>query len=290
MADSWVSDYQTAKEVANDVLSLINERNLKYPGGGPESSRITAAARRKLATLASLLDGLRTTLETSDTNMYVTNLGKVEVKHVLGARRHSAPRNFFKPLCTFNPLHFRFAHHTASSTTCLCCSTENEKNRRRDLLAALRSRREQMLQALKRDQQPQKSSRSALLGGVDGTTSSVPRETDATAELNNRGLISMQQQVMHQQDTELEHLERSVVTTKHVALQINEETQLHNRLLDELDVEVGASADRLAMAQRKLKVVMRRASGCRTQLLVFLLLVVLVVVVVIGFKIAIRFA
>ena len=39
------------------------ERNLKHPDGGPEASRITATARRKLGTLGSLLDGLRASLE-----------------------------------------------------------------------------------------------------------------------------------------------------------------------------------------------------------------------------------
>jgi len=149
-----------------------------------------------------------------------------------------------------------------------------------------------MLQALKRDQP--RSSRTTLLdkqpGGAGGGTSLQPlgRETDTTAELDNRGLVSMQQQVMNQQDTELEHLEHSVATTKHVALQINEETSLHNRLLDELDIEVGSTQNRLTTAQKKLKNVMRRAGSCKTQLLVFLLVVVLVLVILIGFKIIIH--
>lgn len=140
-----------------------------------------------------------------------------------------------------------------------------------------------MLQALKRD-----NSRTA--GPMSGIES-IPgrgRETNVTAELDSRGLIQHQRQVIREQDTELEHLERSVVTTKHVALQINEETQLHNRLLDELDIEIGNSENRMAAAQRKLKYVMHRARGCKLQLLAFLLIVVLVVVVMLAFKIAIH--
>lgn len=41
----------------------VQERNLKFPEGGPEASRITASCRRKLGTLGSLLDSLRSTLE-----------------------------------------------------------------------------------------------------------------------------------------------------------------------------------------------------------------------------------
>lgn len=41
----------------------MQDRNLKFPEGGPEASRITATCRRKLGTLGALLDGLRTSLE-----------------------------------------------------------------------------------------------------------------------------------------------------------------------------------------------------------------------------------
>lgn len=92
--DQWASDYEAAKESANDTLAIIQviarplqraawllhrgfvvpnrmprrrsqERNLKHPEGGPEASRITAAARRKLGMLGSLLDALRTSLEST---------------------------------------------------------------------------------------------------------------------------------------------------------------------------------------------------------------------------------
>ena len=45
---------------------------------------------------------------------------------------------------------------------------------------------------------------------------------------------------------------------------------------------------RLAAAQRRLKLVMRRSGSCKTQLLVFLVAVVLMVVLILGFKIAVH--
>ena len=141
---------------------------------------------------------------------------------------------------------------------------------------------------------------------------------------------------MQQQDDALEQLERSVHSTKHIALQINEEADLHNRwawagrawprgahrasalsearrikllhpassstlprgaqcfislhrecadcrltdasppparpsrLLDDLDEDVEGTSSRLAAAQRRLKLVMRRSSGCKASLLLFL--------------------
>ena len=44
-------------------LHRSQERNLKFPEGGPEARRLTATARRKLGTLGSLLDALRASLE-----------------------------------------------------------------------------------------------------------------------------------------------------------------------------------------------------------------------------------
>ncbi|GAB4819343.1 hypothetical protein N2152v2_006389 [Parachlorella kessleri] len=240
--DQWLRDYEAAKDLANECLASIQERNLKHPEGGAEASRITAAVRRKLGTLGSLLDSLRNSVE----------------------------------LPQYSSL------------------TENERNRRRDLVGALRTRREQMLQALKRDAQQQgRAARGALLGSSSGGGTNISgsgtRETDTTAELSNAGLLQQQTQIMERQDEDLALLERTVVGTKHIALQINEEADLHNRLLEDLDEDVDVTSSRLKAAQRRLKIVMRKAGSCKTQLLIFLLLVILIVVVIIGFKIAIHF-
>jgi len=50
-----------------DLLVLtVQERNIKHPDGGPEASRISAAARRKLANLMTLLDKLADMLESPE--------------------------------------------------------------------------------------------------------------------------------------------------------------------------------------------------------------------------------
>lgn len=70
--------------------------------------------------------------------------------------------------------------------------------------------------------------------------------------------------------------------------QINEEAQLHTRLLEDLDEGVDATRSRLGAAQRRLKQVMRRSGSCKAMTLMFLVAVILVVVVVVGFKVAIH--
>lgn len=102
----------------------------------------------------------------------------------------------------------------ASPRTWQPCRSEQERFRRRDLLHVLKNRREQIQQSLKRQQQH--SERAALMAGSSGASSSsgAAKETQATAQLDSRGLLQLQEQVMKQQDRELEQMEKTVVSTK----------------------------------------------------------------------------
>ena len=180
--------------------------------------------------------------------------------------------------------------------------TENERNRRRDLVAALRNRREQMLQALKRSPpQPPGAARTDLLSTSTTTTTTgtsnynynnnnrgSSKETDVTAELDNTGLVSMQRQVMQQQDDNLDLLERSVQGTKHIALQINEEATLQNRLLEDFDEEVDVTQSRLRAVHRKAQWILNSSSGFKMPLVICMLSVFLMMVVLVLFKIAVK--
>ena len=161
------------------------------------------------------------------------------------------------------------------------CRSENEKNRRRNQLMALLNERDAMIQGLKRNAAVHKQAQ------VNMTVPARVGETDATAEANNAQLLVMQKALMEEQDVALDHLEKSVVTTKHIALQINEETQLQNRLLDDMDEEVDQTSNRLALAQKKLTRVMRQAGGCKAQILLLVTILILVCVLILGFKILI---
>lgn len=154
------------------------------------------------------------------------------------------------------------------------CRSENEKNRRRNLLLGLRQDRDEMIQSLKRQihQAPAETLRSRF-------------ETDATAERNNQQLLVMQTALIQEQDDALEHLDRSVVTTKNIAIQINDETQLQNRLLEEFDDDIDETRERLGLVRKKLRMVMQRASGCTAPLLLFVTVVILLVLLVMALKI-----
>ena len=72
---------------------LVQERNSKYPNGGPESSRLTATARRRLGSLKSLIDTLQAQLESDAcSSVYVCDvhivlsLSSLNLYHDVGLR------------------------------------------------------------------------------------------------------------------------------------------------------------------------------------------------------------
>ncbi|GFR48497.1 hypothetical protein Agub_g10396 [Astrephomene gubernaculifera] len=231
--DGWTKEFEECKQLAQETLQLIQERNLRHPNGGPEASRLSAAARKKLGTLGVSTDRLLRWLDSPD----------------------------------------------ASSLS------EAECNRRRDLLYDLRNRREQMQLAIKRNQG--QAERDALFGGASGSSGHLPpRETEATAQLDTRGLLGLQQQVMRQQDEELEAMEKTVASTKHIALAIGEEVDLQTRLLDDLADDVEVSHSRLRAATARVRQLLKSSNNWRLGACVFLLIVTLVAVVLLTTKLA----
>lgn len=73
---------------------------------------------------------------------------------------------------------------------------------------------------------------------------------------------------------------------QHIALTINEELGLQERLLDELEEDVDVSHSRLKAAQKKLGKVMKQSGTCTSMLVTIGLMLVLMIIVIVGFRIA----
>lgn len=231
-SDGWLKEYEECKQLAQETVQLIQERNQRHPNGGPEASRLSAAARKKLGTLGVQVDKLVRALDGPE----------------------------------------------AASLS------EPEKNRRRDLLYDLKNRREQMQTAIKRNQG--QSDRDLLFSGASSSAAPPPRETERTAELDNRQLLSLQQQVMRQQDEELLEVEKMVQSTKHIAVAIGEEVNLQTRLLDDLQDDVDVTQSRLRAATHRVRHLIKDRSTWKGGACIFLLIVTLVVVLVLTLKIS----
>ncbi|KAK4479476.1 hypothetical protein RD792_014990 [Penstemon davidsonii] len=108
--------------------------------------------------------------------------------------------------------------------------TEKEMNRRKEMAENLRSKVNQMASTLNMSNH---AIRDSLLGPEINPADAVSR----TSGLDNYGVV--------EQDEDLEKLEGTVMNTKHIALAINEELDLHTRLIDTLDEHVEVTDSRL---------------------------------------------
>lgn len=159
--------------------------------------------------------------------------------------------------------------------------SEKEIRRREDMLLGIRYKTKQMANMLNSSQT---SNRTALIGRDGKPLPSV--ETEFTAGLDNRGVVQLQHHMMQEQDEELAGLENTVSSTKHIALAINGELDLHARLLDELDGDVESTNSRLKNAQKKLVAVSKRANKTCNMLYIMSLIVGIAIVLIVLVKLA----
>ncbi|KAL6553385.1 Syntaxin-51 [Orobanche gracilis] len=116
--------------------------------------------------------------------------------------------------------------------------SEKEMNRRRDMVANVRSKVNQMASTLNMSNF---ANRDSLLGPEIKPADALSR----ISGLDNHGVVGLQRQIMKEQDEGLEKLEESVISTKHIALAVNEELDLHTKLIDNLDEHVEVTDSRL---------------------------------------------
>ncbi|KAL4570230.1 hypothetical protein LXL04_025881 [Taraxacum kok-saghyz] len=135
--------------------------------------------------------------------------------------------------------------------------TEKEMNKRRDMLTNLRTKVAQMASSLNMSNF---GNRDSLLGPDIKSPDAMSRAIE--------------------QDEGLGKLEETVISTKHIALAVNEELTLHTRLIDDLDEHVDVTDSRLKRVQRHLAVMNKRMNGgcsCLGILLSVIMIVVLLV-------------
>ena len=156
--------------------------------------------------------------------------------------------------------------------------TQREASRRTELVHALRVRKDQLKDLMSRDGQ-RKSERTKLLGGAGEGQRRPGAETADTAGLDSRGILQLQKQALRSQEDEIAELGAAVRQTKHVALAINEEVDLHQHLLDDLDSSVDNTQSMMKFARRKLEQVSRKSGSCKYIMVMILLVVVLALVI-----------
>lgn len=151
--------------------------------------------------------------------------------------------------------------------------TAKEINRRNDMLTNIKSKVNQMANTLN---SYSSSYRDRLLGPDSKSEEVIKRASN----MDNHGIVGFQRQIMREQDEGLEKLEETVISTKHIALAVNEELSLQTRLLDSLDDHVETTGTHLQRISRRLAILNKRTKGgCSCLFLLVLLIVVLILAV-----------
>ncbi|KAJ4874404.1 Syntaxin-52 [Raphanus sativus] len=153
--------------------------------------------------------------------------------------------------------------------------SEKEVNRRKDMVGNLRSKANQVASALNMSNF---ANRDSLLGPDTKPDDAMNR----VSGMDNQGIVGFQRQVMREQDEGLEKLEETVMSTKHIALAVNEELTLQTRLIEDLDYHVDVTDSRLRRVQKSLAVMNKNMKGgcsCMSMLLSVLGIVGLALVI-----------
>ncbi|GMH18648.1 hypothetical protein Nepgr_020489 [Nepenthes gracilis] len=151
--------------------------------------------------------------------------------------------------------------------------TAKEMNKRKDMLTNMRSKVNEMATTLNMSDS---TNRDSLLG----TESKLDDVMGRATNMDSHGLLSFQRQMMKEQDDGLAKLEETVTSTKHIALAVNEELNLHTRLLDSLDDHMESTSSRLQRVQRSLAILTKRTKGgCGCLCLLVIVIVLLAAVI-----------
>lgn len=77
------------------------------------------------------------------------------------------------------------------------------------------------------------------------------KETERTRELDNAGVLQLQQQIMQQQETDVEDLSKVVRRMREMGVQISEELVYQNKMLGMLDQDVDRVQDKVDIAKKR---------------------------------------
>lgn len=158
--------------------------------------------------------------------------------------------------------------------------TEKERNRRKDMMFNLSTRKDQLADLMSKplDQ--------VTVSGAGNTASPAggrrawgaqPKETETTKDMDNAQLLQYQKDQMSDQDQTLDILSQSVSKQKEIAVTINTELDVHNRLLDDLDSKVGKTQAGIERENRHIKKVSESAKvGCMWVIIVVLIIIIIV--------------
>jgi regulator of vacuolar morphogenesis len=132
---------------------------------------------------------------------------------------------------------------------------DGEIRRRKDLLAAAKVDREDL------DKLANSIAASAKAGAASGMPSASDKAAllghgprpERTRELDNQGVVQLQQQMMKEQDQDVESLAKIIRRQREMALEINREVEEQTEMLDQLDTDADRLQTKTDIAKKRVK-------------------------------------
>uniref|UniRef100_K3WQ79 t-SNARE coiled-coil homology domain-containing protein n=1 Tax=Globisporangium ultimum (strain ATCC 200006 / CBS 805.95 / DAOM BR144) TaxID=431595 RepID=K3WQ79_GLOUD len=108
-----------------------------------------------------------------------------------------------------------------------------------------------------------------------------PAASQATRE-QPRQLLSMQNQIMKDQDQQLDLIGRGVSNLKNYSLTVKDETELHVRLLNDIDDDVSRATNGLESEGERAAKVARQSNNFKLYVIIIILFAILIFLLVAG--------
>lgn len=135
-------------------------------------------------------------------------------------------------------------------------------------------RRENLLNQLARNQQED-------LDMYNARKTSNAKETSGAADAPSR-LLSMQNQIMKDQDQQLDLIGNGVSNLRNYSLTVKDETELHVRLLNEIDDDVARVTDGLESEGARAARVAKQSNNTKLYLIILVLVLLLIFLLLVG--------
>jgi len=110
-----------------------------------------------------------------------------------------------------------------------------------------------------------------------GAQPAQPKETEVTKDMDNAQLLQYQKDQMGDQDQTLDLLSQSVQKQREIAVTINTELDVHNRLLDDLDTKTGKTQAGIERERRHVAKVSESAKVGGMWIIIVLLIIIIIV-------------
>jgi len=267
---AWQNRIDELEQLLREAEEKVNERDAIFLEGVPTTTTTTTTTTRKEERKRAQESGRYRSSNRSSSSISSSNDGKNNNNRLTAEGR--------RKLTTFAA---KLSELSSASSTTATASGEDITTAmvirsRSATIEQLRVRGEATLLKLKAT--PGSIARAATTTIKSRASVLQPNEEE---EEEATTLLQFQHQLLREQDEELTDLSNHVTRTKHIAIAVGEELDLHTRLLDDFDDDVEHTAGnlkRIASSARRLFERIGKSNfslGCCLAALVFMLIVLI---------------